>query len=565
MKKDNKITRELALYGLIFLAALALRLINLGRVPLLESEANWAIQAWQLSLKESIPVGSQVGYLSITEGLFKLFEGSNFLARLWPAVIGSLLIWLPFYFREELNRVPALVLAAGLALDPALVPVSRQAGGPMPALVFLALAVGTFHARKITWGFFFLGMGLFSGPDFWTGFLLLLISALVSMRLDLFNARDYFKVRLENFQKGSENWLTTIIPALLGLLVIGTFFFRNYQGLVAWAGSLGDFVRSLGGPAGLRTGKFVVYFLINNPLILVFGVVGFVAAWLSGERFGKGLSIWFAVSLLGLLIYPQRQAFDQIWLVLPLWISTATIMVHFFRLAPNTWVTHTLAGLVVTLASLNWLTLIGLIFRGTNQNTLLLELGLFLASLALLILSSTVVSSEWGLNFAWKGLVTGGAFALLLFLISSLSLDAYVRDKDPRAIFTEGSGKGQMKLLVDSIADASITATGRPDSIQGAVIGDSDALRWALREYEEVDFLINPLSGMEYPFLITTGEGDIPEMQENYRGQDFVLSSAPGWEGVLPNNWISWIAFREGPITTEYLILWVRNDIYSGY
>ena len=565
MKKDNKITGELVLYGLIFLAALALRLIHVGRVPLLESEASWAFQAWQLSLGESIPVSSQVGYLSITEGLFNLFTGSNFLARLWPAFTGSLLIWLPFFFRGELNRVPALILAAGLALDPALVPVSRIAGGPMPALAFLALAVGTFHAKKISWGIFFLGMGLFSGPDFWIGVLLMTISALVCMWLDLFKAREYIKARLGNTHEGSGSWLIVILPSLLGLLMVGTFFLRNYQGIVAWAGSLGEFFLSLGGPAGLGIGRLLVYFILNNLLILVFGTVGFITAWLRGERLGKGLSIWFVISLLGLLIYPQRQAFDQIWLVIPLWVSTATILVRLIRLAPNSWVTHTLAGLVVMLASLNWLTFIGLIFRGTNQNTVLLELGLFLASLALLILSSTVVSSEWGLNTTWKGLVIGGAIALFLFLVSSLSLDAYVMDKDPRSIFSGGSGSGQMGLLVDSIADASITATGRPEKIQGAVVGDSAALRWALREYGEIDYLINPVSGMEYPILITIGKENIPALQENYRGQDFVLSSMPGWEGVLPNNWISWIGFREGPIAKEYLILWVRNDIYSGY
>jgi len=435
----------------------------------------------------------------------------------------------------------------------------------MPALVFLGLAVGTFHTKKIPLGIFFLGLGLFSGPDFWIGSLLLIISALGCMRLNLFNAREYINDRLGNSPEGSASWLMSIIPSLLGLFLVGTFFLRNYQGIFAWMGSLGEFAGSLGGPAGLSIGRFLVYFILNNPLILIFGMIGFVTAWLSGERLGKGLSIWFVVSLLGLLIYPGRQAMDQIWLVIPLWVSTATLLVRIFHLAPSIWVTHALAGLVVVLASLNWLTFIGLIFRGMNQNALLLELGLFLASLALLILSATVVSSEWNMNTTWKGLVTGGATALFLFLVSSLSLDAYVMDKDPRSIFSGGSGSGQMGLLLDSIADASITATGRPESIQGAVIGDSDVLRWSLRDYAEIDYLVSPVSGMEYPILITPGDGEILALQDNYRGQDFVLSSAPGWEGVLPNNWISWLGFREGPIANQYLILWVRNDIYSGY
>jgi hypothetical protein len=236
-----------------------------------------------------------------------------------------------------------------------------------------------------------------------------------------------------------------------------------------------------------------------------------------------------------------------------------------FSLARTTWIAYALAGLVVTLTSLNWLTFTGMIYQSINPNAVFLGLGLLAASLALLILSVTIVTSEWGREIAWKGLASGIAAALFLFLFASLSLDGYLMEKDPRSIFSDGSGSGQMELLVDSIADASITLTGRPDSIQGAVIGDSHALRWALRNYEDIDYLLSPGSGVVYPFLITIDEGIFQSTQENYRGQDFVLSSTPGWGGILPEDWISWIGFREGPIVNEYMILWIRNDIYSGY
>jgi hypothetical protein len=122
-----------------------------------------------------------------------------------------------------------------------------------------------------------------------------------------------------------------------------------------------------------------------------------------------------------------------------------------------------------------------------------------------------------------------------------------------------------MELLKDSIADASITATGRPESIQGAVIGATDALRWTLRDFQNIDYIISPGSAIDYPVVITAGEENSLPLEENYRGQDFVLSSTPGWDRILPDNWISWIGFREGPIVNEYLVLWIRNDVYSGY
>lgn len=565
MKKENKLTTEIVLYGLIFLAALALRLIRLGEVPLLESEASWAFQAWQLAQKESIPISSQVGYLAMTEGLFSLFKATNFLARFWPAVAGSFLVWMPFFFKKELNRIPALLLAGGLALDPSLVPVSRLAGSPMPSLVFLALAVGTFHAKKIPWVLFFLGMALFSGPGLWMGLFILAGFLVFSRWLGLFQAGEYFKDRLDYFNREAESWLVECAPALLGLILIGSFFLSNSQGLSAWTGSLPEFILSWGNPSGLGTGTFLVFLSLNNPLVILFGGLGFIFAWRTDDLRGKALSIWFAVSLLVLLIYPHRQAVDLIWLVIPLWVGAATEFVRLSRLAPATWVIWAMAGLVVVLASLNWLTFTGMIFQVANQTAFLLELGLLAASLALLILAAAVVSSGWGWNASWRGLAGGAAAALLIYMIGSLSLDAYIMEKDPRSIFSGGTGSGQMDLLVDSIADASITATGRPESIQGGVIDGSDALKWALRDYDHFDHLIGITSGIEYPVLITPGEGDFQEIQDNYRGQDFVLNTRPNWGRSLPDDWISWIAFRKGPVIPEYMILWVRNDVYSGY
>ncbi|MEE9599309.1 MAG: hypothetical protein V3V66_02505, partial [Anaerolineales bacterium] len=121
MKNQIKITTEIFLYGIIFFLAGILRLILLGKIPLIETEASWAYQAWQIWKGESTRPGSMIGYLSLTEALFTIFGSGNIVARFWPALAGSFIIWIPYYFRDRLGRIAALVLAAGFALDPALV------------------------------------------------------------------------------------------------------------------------------------------------------------------------------------------------------------------------------------------------------------------------------------------------------------------------------------------------------------------------------------------------------------------------------------------------------------
>ena len=141
----------------------------------------------------------------------------------------------------------------------------------------------------------------------------------------------------------------------------------------------------------------------------------------------------------------------------------------------------------------------------------------------------------------------------------------YLRQGDPRSLWSDGSGTGQTGLLAESIYDASITQTGRGDAIQGVVVGSWNVLRWELRDLDGIKFQ-DALDAEGLPPVIITSEIDYFLVnQEMYRGQDFILETHPGWNGIVPADWISWVAFRSGPVEKEDIILWIRNDIFSGY
>ena len=145
-----------------------------------------------------------------------------------------------------------------------------------------------------------------------------------------------------------------------------------------------------------------------------------------------------------------------------------------------------------------------------------------------------------------------------------MAQEAYLRPGDPRSLWSDGSGVGQMDLLLDTVGVISISQTGRWDSIQGGLINPSDNLRWTLRGLSNIEYYDTYQSDNLPPILITS-EGDqylIPS--ESYRGQDFVSRTIPGWQGLIPQDWISWIAFRQGPIENEHIILWVRGDMLVG-
>jgi hypothetical protein len=567
MKNQTRISTEVFLYSLIFVLAAALRFTLLGKVPLVESEASWAYQAWQIWRGELIRPGSLVSYLSITKGLFFIFGSSDYAARVLPAAAGSLAIWIPYFMRGQFGRIPALVLAFGFAIDPALVSVSRIAGGPIPALIFLLLAVAAFHQTNLKWSLVFLVLGLFSGPAFWMGAAILGITLTLSRVFGFWERKEYFQTRFAGFTNNQDSNLQAAGEYFLPLLVlftVGSFFFSQLEGLSAWTGSLPEFLRGWISPSGVSPLKLLIALIVSNPFSIIFGTLGFLNAWRKNDLVGKIISLWFGISILLVALYPGRQTVDLIWVVVPLWAGAAKESVRILQKVKSFWVTNILSGITVVLFTLNWLTFTGMIFQLGNQQSILLQWGLIAASLALGLLAMAIVASEWNWPTAVKGLVVGVIGVLGFYLFSATVQGAYLKAGDPRSLWTNGPGAGQVNLLLDSIAEVGIAETGRADSIQGAVINGDSTLKWILRDNPGIEFIEVYDPDLIPPILITNEIDNVQVPEAAYRGQDFVIAVNPGWTGILPEDWISWIAFRSGPIENEDIIFWVRNDILSA-
>ena len=567
MNKQISITNEILLYSLIFLLAGFVRLNMLGKVPLTEIEANWAYQAWQVWKGNHGQMGSLVSYLSITEGLFSIFGSGNFTARLWPALAGSLLIWVPCLARNNIGRIPALVLAVGLAIDPALVSTSRIAGSPVPALVFLLLTVITFHNHKLAWSIGFLILGLFSGPNFWMGIIILGIVLVIISRLHYLDHSSYFRSRFQNMdpKKNKEGSPAGdfLVPVIISL-TIGSFFFSEPVGLSAWAAAIPEFFQGWIKPSGVGMLKVLGVLVVSNPLIVIFGGLGFFTSWTKNDQIGRINSIWFVTGLILVLLYPGRHTADLIWPVIPLWISAARELVRLYNLYETKWFTRSLSGLVAVLFVLNWFTFTGMIFQGGNQRAVLLQMGLIAASLALVIVAMSIVASEWGWQAAKKGLAVGAAGVLVIYAIASMSQGAYLRAGDPRSLWIDGTGSGQMDLILETVSELSVAETGRWDSIEGAVFNGSSALLWTVRDMKNFQHYEIYSPDNLAPVIITREIDNYEVSEELYRGQDFILATRSNWGRVFPDNWISWIAFREGPLNNEHIIIWARKDLLSG-
>src|SRR5690242_5262750 len=137
------------LYWLAFLVALGFRLIDLGASTLTYSEATFALQALHIAQGKAPLLGPQPGYILFTSISFAVIKNTNFMARFIPAVVGSTLVFVPYFFREKIKPLPALIVAFLFAIDPGLVALSRQASGTILAVTFLLFAWAMWRNQRL--------------------------------------------------------------------------------------------------------------------------------------------------------------------------------------------------------------------------------------------------------------------------------------------------------------------------------------------------------------------------------------------------------------------------------
>jgi len=552
----------LAVFGL----AVVLRLALLGKFPLREVEAQWAYQAWELWQGKTTGSGIPAAYLSATRGLFALTGGSSpILARMWPALAGSLLVWIPYFLKKDLGRRAALVMSLGLAVDPGLVALSRGAGTPLPGVVFLLLAVGLFASEKWTRASLCAAVFLLSGHGLVMGLLIVGGTLFISQILDLGEGEEGFLIHSSGgVDVSSLPWVQMTLTFTGVILVVGTFLLNDVQGLTSWLGSIPAFFRGWTEPFPVSPGRILVALFAYQFFPLLFGIVGGIQAWIKKDRAGQMMSIWFLVGLILILIYPARQVWDLAWVLVPLWALASLPFAVMFRQKMPSQVSWILAGMILVLASLLWLSFARLTVPVESQRLALIQWGMVVGSFGLAVLSLVIVAAEWSWEEARVGGVIGLSAALVIYTLSTLTMAAYTSADDPRQPWLAEPGPGQIPLLVETIQDVSVYQTGRENSVPITLMVDNPSVLWALRDFKNLSF--DPEgSQLLSADVVITGQERADRMQAlEYLGQDFDYRVFTDWAGPVPADWKGWVVSRTGPVDNFQLLLWVKLDAYPG-
>ncbi len=559
-------SRHSILYFLAFLLALGLRFIQLGAVPLTDTEATLALQALALANGENPLLSPQPGYILLTSIPFYLFESTNFLARLFPALAGSLLVFAPYFFREKLAERVALLSTFLIAIAPGLIALSRQASGTMLAITFGVFAWAMWHEKRPQAAGIFAGIALLGGASVWMG---LLIAALTwALAQNLLPQEDVEIMEAPSRAQASQNGERSRTDDLkvaakyggITLLLVGTLFLLSPNGISAFAASLGEFLGGWRNQSDVPATRVLVGFIAYYPFALLFGLVGGIRAILSKEKTGITLSLWALVAFLLIIFYPAHQVADLIWVTLPLWILSAKELNLHLRL-PNYDRSETIGvfALTLLLMAFSWLNISGAGVLSPNAEMLTSRLILLGGSVLLLILSLGLIAIGWSVETATLGGVWGISLMLGIYTLSAAWGASGLRTPKGIEIWDNAPRVTQAGLLLETVEEVSIMARGDATTLTITVKGiDSSALFWMLRNHN-----VNVVSSLDMttaPELVITPLGEEVELASAYRGQDFVWRTYPDW--LLGRNWAKWLTLREMPMQSEQIILWARNDLF---
>lgn len=582
--KSHRLTSEHLLLALALLIGGCLRLINLGLAPLSDFEANWALQALNVARGGDVTIGSQTGYIMLSGFLFWLFGSSNCLARLIPALAGCALILSPVLFRPRLKRIPILILAFGLALDPGLVSISRLAGGPMLAVACVGLAAGFAYQRQPILAGIFSGMALLSGPALWLGLLSIAVTLLIlRWRKQLPPTEDSNFAALEPTGFGWQSFLRQGILALvITLVLVASLCFRYPQGLSAWLLSIPEFFKGWATPSGIPVLRLLAGLLIYQPLAVIFALVCIVHLLFFSthahldQPLIKCFTLWIVITLLIDFSYTGRNMSELVWTLIPLWTLAALEMGTLVDPGESIWIALGEAILIFILLCVTWL-LVAAIASAPGINLDSLHIAQLAGSLLLLIFAAYLFSLGWGWQVSRAGLTWGSMAFLGLYMLSaswgSAQYSAGGKQLTRQELWYPAPLTGEADLFLSTLGDLSVWHTNDRHSIDVRLAVDAPSMLWVMRDYPNVEYASTqtPVADISHlppeqlpPIIITFPLDSELNLSAAYRGQDFAWQIYPAWGGILPDPFLAWLVFRDAPQEAVQVTLWARADLFPG-
>jgi len=580
------LTVEMVLWILVVVVALVLRLGHLDAAPLSAPEAREAMLAWRSVTGQGMPEADYSPLLFAANALlFALCGAGDGLARLWPALFGSLLALTPVLLRRRLGRVGALAAGLYLALSPTALFASRQLDGAVVAAVGgmaflggLACFFDTGRSAWLTLSSVGLALAVTSSP---LAYGLLLALGLAWLGLAQVWPRESSEGDSLSSSFSLTPYASRIIPVfLLAALLFSTGLGWNLGGLGAMGDLLSAWIARLGpvsNPAVPVSPLTLV--AVYELLALLFGLGGLVWGVRRRHRFGVLLGLWAGLGILLLALMPGRAVLDVLWVVLPLALLTGVALEQLVRSLRERgeWLSEGLyVPLVVILLVHSYLVLARYAVSGVYM-----DLALALLALGLQVLLALIFALAMGFDSALRAIAVGLVCVLVVVTLSAGWGVAQVRPADPRELLVREPTAVEVRDLVQTLRDISWRETGIATRLPFVLEATPDSvLAWYLRDFSAARRVENLDAGVETSRVLVTAQRDltltgVPDDVSDgteYVGQDFATRRS--WDTFdVGCTWewpprcqtaIEWLLFRRArtlspPVVDQWAVLWLRD------
>lgn len=572
--RKSPLTIELLFYLVLLAITVWVRLARLDWLPLTDREAvhalNAAASAGQPSPYWEGDAPTHASYHVFTVALFSLFGSSDAGARFISAIAGIGLVFAPLVLRRRIGAARTLLACGLLAISPAAITLSREAGSMAPAALGLVICLFLLHEhldipqRVLLAGAAF-GFSMASGSGFSTGLSGLVVGLIVHqfLRRDArLRLQDRFNKRGLNAGRVAQRFFIAGAAALI--ILSGGFGFipsgvsAVFEALAAWFGGWTQ--------SGTPAPAWILGLIAYEPLLFVFGLIGAIGVLAKGESQRLAPVSWALGSLAVILIYPGRTMSDLIWLVVPLALLAADIVVAGIERIDTRFalVIGGFSLLFLTLTSFSYLQLssyVSGVGGAAGQPSLDQYLGLSFAGLALIAIGSVLMAAYFSARLAISAVFVSGGLALIALATSAgLKLNFGPSALSARELWRSQVTSRSSQSMVQAYHALSQATTGRIDALPVSVQGNPNpALSWVVRDFQP--FSASEIALDPAPIILAPELLEGPFLQAEYLGQTMSMSERWGWSGVLPPDVLDWLFLRDSPVIEERWILYARSDI----
>ena len=553
--KSEKEQHLFVWFLLAFLVGLGLRLWRLGSMRFTLAEAQIAQSTWQMALGKAAELPGNMSYAGLSALLYYVFEPSFFFARLMPALFGSSLILVPWFWRDRIGKKAALLLAIGLAIDPILLSFSRQIVTPIFVVAGLAWAATALKYKRPVLTGALLALAFLGGYSFWMVALIGLVAYLVLPK------NETQSVDLTPFR--SKSFLLPFLTSFaISLAVISSAFLLHTEGLGGIAAGLVDFVHIFANAYELPVYQPIIIAIAYSILPLIFSFWSLVD-YMRAKQPVRNLPflIGWGLSLLLCMLLGRQDLGMLVFAAVFAWLGVATHIANIIDTKPEA--REVVFGVMVfQVVILGYLQMVSrrLISVPSNTQDFRFAALAVLAGILLLVITTILVGMGWSREVSRQALQKS-LLIILIVLTLGLGLRSITSQQDSTTLSLLAGPILLPNNDVESIVDE-IDREGRADKTEITYdLGDLEQqFSWFFRN--QVDWK-STQSVLQADLMLSSSAQDF-SAADTYRGRNVELFRRIDQQVVKPVDFLKTLLGEPLPMVSQIGVLWVRLNLFTG-